>query len=61
MATPLEKALNRQRGAKCSNCKKRVIVNGVDYCKHSGKLILPMHIDADRSVQCKDIWEAKDV
>ena len=59
MATPLEKALNRKKGAMCLNCKKRIMVNGVNYCKESGKLILPMHIDADRAIQCKDTFESE--
>lgn len=60
MATPLEKALNRKKAAMCLTCKKRVIVNEVNYCEASGKIILEMHLDSNRAEQCKDEYESED-
>lgn len=58
--SPLEIALTKKANAMCLNCKKRTVVNGVNYCSFSGKVILEMHLDSSRSDQCKDIWEGEE-
>lgn len=58
MQTPLEKALSRKKAATCCNCKKRLKINGINFCEVSGKIILEMHLDSNRSVQCKDVFES---
>lgn len=40
--TPLEKAKQKTAIRTCQSCGNMEIVNGVAYCKESGKLIHPM-------------------
>ena len=42
--TPLEKALERERGEidYCTECKHIRLVSGVPYCGNSGKILHPM-------------------
>lgn len=58
--TPLQIARNKKKGAKCISCKSRTIINGVNYCEVSGKFILSMHLESDRSTQCKETFESED-
>ena len=52
--TPLDKALKASKSICCSNCKNRTVVNGVNYCSISGKLLMDRFLDSDRSNCCKD-------
>ena len=43
--TPLEMAKKKTAVKNCQNCKDIEIVNGVAYCRKSGKLIHPYLLD----------------
>jgi len=57
--TPLQIAREGAAKASCQNCHNHVYLKGINYCELSGKIILLMHMDARRDVQCKDVFKAK--
>lgn len=45
--TPLERALKRQ-----AQCNDTIKIDGVLYCKKSGKIILPMFTENEENERC---------
>ena len=53
--TPLEKARMRSKGYNgktCPTCEDREEINGVSYCRKSGKLLHPYLLDARYPARC---------
>jgi hypothetical protein len=36
-----------------------VIVNSLAYCEISGKIIMPMHLETIRDMQCKEVFKER--
>ena len=56
--TPLEMKKQRTAVKNCQNCGDLEIINGVAYCKRSGKLIHP-YLLSEMAICPHDIKEAK--
>ena len=50
--TPLERARLRRKEKTCLSCEYREEVNGVSYCRRSGKLLHPYLLDARYPTRC---------
>lgn len=58
--TPLEIALTKIKNCCCNNCEWLVKIEDINYCRSCGKIILEMHLDSNREVQCKDVFKRKE-
>ena len=60
--TPLEQARAKTKTPVtvcCIKCSQMVVIDNLAYCEHSGKIIMPLHLDTRRDNQCKDIFKER--
>ena len=50
--TPLEKALIHKNTVTCRKCTERIIINNINYCKKSGKILMARFLDCE-NMNCK--------
>lgn len=50
--TPLEKAQRMKNRRTCLSCAEREEINGVSYCRESGKLLHPYLLDVEYPAIC---------
>lgn len=43
----------------CIKCSQMVVIDKLAYCEHSGKIIMPMHLETRRENQCKETFKAR--
>lgn len=60
--TPLEQARAKTKAPVticCIKCGQMVVIDKLAYCEHSGKIIMPMHLETRRDTQCKDVFKER--